>query len=142
MSPENMDMPSSSSTLSRKNLFSTKYGAHERHTVGRAGTPVDFTWEMITKSNKEDLLSNKDNNHRFIRMLSQSLEHLGRVTRDAKGDADVRIVETTIQSAICCENVLVGDDTGLLVLLCFHIKYDSCKVFFKPEIRSGMKKGP
>ena len=40
------------------------------------------------------------------------------------------------------KTTLVGDDTDLLVLLCFHVKEDSCEVFFKPEIRSGTKKSP
>ena len=77
-------------------------------------------------------------------MLGQSLEHVGCEIRHAKGDADVLIVETTVtvQSAMSCETTLVGDDTDLLVLLCFHVVEDSCEVFFKPEIRSGTKKSP
>ena len=94
------------------------------------------------KSKKEYHLSNKDNKQRFIRMLGQSLEHVGCETRHAKGDANVLIVETTVQSAITCETTLVGDNTYLLVLLCFHVKGDSCEVFFKPEVRSGTKKNP
>ena len=57
-------------------------------------------------------------------------------------DAYVLIVETTVQSAKSCETTLVGDDTDLLVLLCFHVKGDSCEVFFEPEFRSGTKKSP
>ena len=57
-------------------------------------------------------------------------------------DADVLIVETIVQSAMSCETTLVSDDTDLLVLLCFHVKEDSCEVFFKPEVRSGTKKSP
>ena len=76
-------------------------------------------------------------------MLSQSLEHVGCEIRHAKGDADVLIAETTVQAAMsCCETTLVVDDTDLLVLLCFHVKEDSCEVFFKPEIRSGTKRIP
>ncbi len=63
-------------------------------------------------------------------------------TRHAKGDAYVLIVETTVQSAMSCETTLVGDDTDLLVRLCFHVMEDSCEVFVKPEIRSGTKKSP
>ena len=59
-----------------------------------------------------------------------------------QGDADVLIVETTVPSAVSCETTLVGDDTDMLVLLCFHAKEDSCEVFFKSEIRSGTKKSP
>ena len=75
-------------------------------------------------------------------MLGQSLEHVGCETRHAKGDADVLIVETTVQYAMYCETTSVGDDTDLLVFLCFHVKEDSCEVFFKSEIRSGTKKSP
>ena len=120
--------------------LSTKYGAHERRTGGRTGPTVDFTRNMAMKSKKEDLLSNKDNKQRFIRMLCQILEHVGCETRHTKGDADVLIVETTVQSAMSCETTLVGDDTDLLVLLCFHVKEDYCEVFFKPEVRSGKRR--
>ena len=105
--------------------LSTKYDAHERRTGGRTGTTMDFTRDMVTKSKKEDLLSNKDNKQRVIRKLGQILEHVGCETRHAKGDADVLIIETTIQSAMSCETTLAGDDTDLLVLLCFHVKEDS-----------------
>ena len=56
--------------------LSTKYGAHERRTGGRAGQTVDFTRDVVMKSKKEDLLSNKDIKQRFIGMLGQSLEHV------------------------------------------------------------------
>ncbi len=102
---------------------------------------MDFTLDMVMKS-KKDLLSKKDKKQRFIGMVGQSLEHGGREIRHAKGDADLLIVETTVQSAMSCETTLVGDDMDLLVLLCFHVREDSCQVFFKPEIMSGTKKSP
>ena len=61
---------------------------------------VDFTRDMLMKSNNENLLFNKDNKQRFIRMLGQNLEHVVCGTCQAKGDADVLIVKTTVQSAI------------------------------------------
>ena len=70
-------------------------------------------------------------------MLSESLEHVGCETRHAKGDADVLIVETTVQSAMSCETTLVCDDTDLLVLLCFHVMEDSCE-----ESSSNQRSGP
>ena len=65
--------------------LSTKDGVHERRTGGRAGPTMDFTRDMVMKSKKEDLLSNKDNKQRVIMMLGQSLEHVGCETRRAKG---------------------------------------------------------
>ena len=122
--------------------LSTKYGAHECRTGGRTGPTVDFIRYVVMKSSNEDRLSIKDNKQRFIRMPGQTLEPVGCETRQAKGDADVLIVETTVKSAMSCETTLVGDDTDLLVLLSLHVKEDSCEVFFKPEVRSGTKKSP
>ena len=31
------------------------------------------------------------------------------------------------------KTVLVGDDTDLLVLLCYHASLDTCSLLFKPE---------
>ena len=45
--------------------LSTKDAARERRTGGRTGSTVDFTRDMVMKSKQEDLLSNKDNKHRF-----------------------------------------------------------------------------
>ena len=73
-------------------------------------------------------------------MLGQSLEHVGCEIRHSRGDADVLIVETTEQYAMSCETTLIGNDTDLLVLLRFHVKEDSCEIFFKPEISSETKK--
>ena len=91
------------------------------------------------KSKIEDLLSNKNNKQRFIRILGQGLEHIGCETLHANGDAAVVIVETTGHAAMSCETTLVGDDPYMLVLLCFHVKEDYCEVFVKPEI---WKEGP
>ena len=82
--------------------LSTKDGAHERRTGGRAGPTVDFIWDMGMNSKQED------NKERFIRMLGQSMEHVGCETRHSKGDADVLIVETTVQSAMSCETTLLA----------------------------------
>ena len=129
-SPEYMDMPLSCST------GTTEDGAHERRTCGRAGPTVDFTRDMVMESKKEDLLSNKDNKQRFIRMLGQSLEHVGCETLHAKGDADVLIVEPTVQSAMSCETTLVDDDTDLM---CFCV-FISMKILAKSS--SNQRSGP
>ena len=67
---------------------------------------MDFARDMAIKSKKEDIFPNKDNNQRFIRMLGQSLEHVGCETRHVNGGADVLIVETPVQSAMSCETTL------------------------------------
>ena len=92
-SQEDMDMPFDG----YQEELSTKDGARERRTGGRAGPTVYFTRDMVTKSKKD-----QDNKQRFARMLGQSLEHVGCETRHVKGDADILIVETSVQSAMSC----------------------------------------
>ena len=78
--------------------LSTKDGPHERRTGGRAGPTVDFTRDIVMKSKKEGIISNKDNKQRFIRMLGQRLEHVGCETRHDR-------ISTTVQSAMSCETI-------------------------------------
>ncbi len=54
----------------------------------------------------------------------------------APDDADVLIVKTTIECSETCKTVLIGEDTDLLVLLCFYASHDSFNILF----RSGSKK--
>ena len=138
-SQEDMDMPLLCSTGTRKNYPRNMVLMNVAQVEEQAQQWISLgIWSRSLQ--KEDILSNKDNKQRFIRMLCQILEHVGCETRHAKGDADVLIVETTVQSAMSCETTLVGDGTDLLVLLCFHVKEDSCEVFFKPEVRSGKRR--
>ena len=55
-------------------------------------------------------------------------------------DADVHIVQKTVESARVVDTVLVGDDTDLLVLLCFHASLDSHNIYFKTEPKKNAKK--
>ena len=52
----------------------------------------------------------------------------------AKGDADVLIIVNT--AVKCAENrevALIGEDTVLLVLLCYHANLENNRIFFKSE---------
>ena len=49
----------------------------------------------------------------------------------AKGDADTMIVKAAIE---------VGDDTDLLVLLCYHCEFSSQDAFFQPEPKTNTAK--
>ena len=66
-------------------------------------------------------------------MLSQALQNAGCVTRHSDGNADLLIVKTAIGSARTKTTVLAGDDTDLLVLLCYHAAEDGCDLYFRPE---------
>ena len=55
-----------------------------------------------------------------INLLSKKLEKAGCLIIHARGDADLLIVKTAVESARSTDTILVGDDTDLLVLLIYH----------------------
>ena len=52
---------------------------------------------------------------------------------NAKSDADLLIAQTAVESAKISDTVVVGDDTDLLVLLCFHSDMTAHEMYFIPE---------
>ena len=84
---------------------------------------------MVDKVKKEEFLANKVNKQKFILHLGERLQQLGCTVNHAEGDADLLIAQTAIQSARSLSTVLVGDDTDLLVLLCFYICGNGCTRF-------------
>ncbi len=89
---------------------------------------------------KDQFLANRENKQQFIFMLSRELEKNNCKTHHASGDADLLIVQKTVQSATSSNTVLVGDDTDLIVLLCYHAKLESHDLFFRPEPKKNTKK--
>ena len=87
-------------------------------------------------------MSTKTNKQKFIKLLSDCLDQAGCETHHALGDADVLIVQTAIQSAMQCQTILIGEDTDLIVLLCFHVTNSCYDIFFKSEKRRGTKRNP
>ena len=121
---------------------STKDNAHLRRNREQM-TEVHFTGSTVMNVKKEIFLSNKKNKQSFIILLSARLEQMGCQVSHARGDADMLIVKTAIQSASTSSTVLVGDDTDLLILLCFHAPLDtSHELYLKPEVKTGTHKLP
>ena len=111
---------------------STKDCSHERR-AGVYGPTVTFEKNMVAKLKTDEFLANKANKQRFINHLGDRLQRSGCTVIHATGDADLLIVQTTIQSARSVPTVLVGDDTDLLVLLCYHAEMDAHDLLVKPE---------
>jgi hypothetical protein len=72
-------------------------------------------------------------------MLSKQLVKANCHTHHAPGDADLLIVQTSVESATRSDTVLVGDDRDLLILLCCHACFDSHDIFFRPEPKKTTK---
>lgn len=119
---------------------SIKDMTHKRRTGGRTGPTVHFHGQTLLCSKKEDFLRNKENKQRFISMLGSKLETAGCTVLYAKGDADTMIVKAAVECSMQINTVVVGDDTDLLVLLCYHCGFSSHDVFFHPEPKTNTTK--
>jgi len=118
---------------------STKDCAHMRRNSSQ-GQMVTFKPDMEIKLKKDKFLSNPINKQLFINLLSSQLRDSGYNTLHASGDADLQIVTAAVTLSQSSPTILVGDDTDLLILLCYHAKDALHDIFFKPESKSGSKK--
>ena len=66
-------------------------------------------------------------------MLIEELNKNNCEVHHASEDADLIIVMKAVQSANSSNIVLVGDDTDLFVLLCYHASIEAHDLFFCPE---------
>ena len=73
-------------------------------------------------------------------MLGSKLEIAGCTILYAKGDADTMIVKAAVECSLQINTIEVGDDTDLLVLLCYHCEFSSQDVFFQPEPKANTAK--
>lgn len=104
--------------------MSTKATAQHRCASGKTAATVTFTESMSITMKKDNFFSNPKNKQSFLLMLREARQNVGCLTHHANGDADPLIVKTALQSARTNTTVLVGVDTDLLVLLCYHASED------------------
>ena len=118
---------------------STKDMTHLRR-AKKMGTTVEFTSDMPITMVKAEFLSNKINKEKFVNLLGKELEKSHCEVYHADGDADLLIVLKAIESAKTQETVLIGDDTDLLILLCYHTTFDLHPLHLKSEPKSNSNK--
>ena len=111
---------------------------HKRRSKGKHGMTVMFEKSMNLAVTKEVFLSNKGNKQRFIIMLGEELSKSGCTVVHDTGDADCLIVKKAMAAAAENKEVLVGDDTDLLVFLLDQL-YEGKHVYFAPEPKKNSK---
>ena len=77
-----------------------------------------------------------------MKNLGDALQSEGCEVKHAQDDADCMIVREVVRSAIKENTVLVGEDTDLLVLLCYHVEQQSHTVVFTSDAKKGTAKPP
>ena len=94
--------------------------AHLHRSGGVIGAEVKCNGHMPIKTKKEHFLANNVNKQNVIYLLGNELKEASCTVLHAESDADVLIVQTSVQCAIKCATTIIGEETDILVLLCFH----------------------
>ena len=113
--------------------------AHLKRSKGLNATEVLFDSQTPFKSNKDVFLTNARNKQRFINLLGQNLENSGCDVLHAKGDADLRIVQTAIALSSTKSVFVVGSDTDLLVLLTHCCNTSLYDIYFGDNSKAELK---
>lgn len=124
------------------NKPTTKETTYSRRSKGMIGPIVHFTPTMPLKLKKEIFLSNKTNKQTFINFLSEVMREKGIDTIHAEGDADLLIVNTAVHKHNFDNGMtaLIGSDTDLLVLLCFHATMGTMHLYMIPPTGTAERK--
>lgn len=91
--------------------------------------------KICKKRWKKGFLNNKANKQKFSMMLSSHLKTIGCTTHHAETHADLLIAKTTVLSSRQKDTILIGEDTDLLVLLCYYGEQTEHDLLFCPETR-------
>ena len=119
---------------------STKDATHLRRSKGHIGTNVKFRYDTPFRTKKDTFLSNTQNKQNFICLLGEYLTQKDVKVKHADADADLLIVTTAIESADVSETHLIGEDTDLLVLLCYYVSQDAHRLIFRSDSRQSSVK--
>ena len=115
----------------------TKDNIRERRNISVGRISVNITEATKFAGKKEDFLSNEDNQHLLIDMITVKRRQKNCTVIQAKGDANVDIVKAAVAMSYKESVTLIGEDTDLLILLLYHGKIDSKELFFQSDKRNS-----
>lgn len=107
---------------------------HRRRST-KTSRNVNLSPSMKFVGQKENFLANKNNKQAFISLVGDILKKSGCTVHIADGDADVDIVRAAVSSSENATTTVIGEDTDLLILLLYHAKDSSFKLYYRSDIR-------
>lgn len=118
------------------NGMSTKDVTHVRRGKGLSSTKIQFTGITPCKTKKELFLANQDNKQKFLSFLGDKMQEAGCTVIHSAGDADLLIVKTALNYAQLQNVEVIGEDTDLLVLLCYYFDRQAANnIFLRSDCR-------
>ncbi|GBO23189.1 hypothetical protein AVEN_143185-1 [Araneus ventricosus] len=86
---------------------------------------------MTVPTNQQQFLANTHNKSRLISRLSQKLKAADIFVKQANNDADVLIIETSLEKFNTNTTIVVGEDVDLLIILTARTPTDRIIYFLK-----------
>ena len=105
----------------------------------KKGVSITFSLSMNLSITNKAFLSDPKNKKQFIDFLGTKLTNQGCQVFYDQADADLLIVQKTIESATSMDTVLIGEDTDLLVLLIHHMPSHGKEIFFASDRKLSTK---
>lgn len=118
---------------------STKDHARKIRQKGIADASAVITEDNIFNTKKGQFLKNSENKANFVKLLAKIMSNEGIHVEECTADADTTIVKDAVLSAKNSTTVVIGEDTDLLLLLCYHTKKTSKDIYFKHGTTSSNK---
>ena len=115
--------------------MSIKSTEHARRSFKTASANVTVSDKMVVTTSREMFLRNIPNKAQFIKMLGAHLEARGLEVVYSSGDADILIVQTSLENAMFEEVTVSAEDTDVLILLMSHWIGTLHDIFFSTELR-------
>ena len=112
---------------------STKDTTHICQSQGKVGKAVVVFRNMILNMRKDDLLLNIANKQNFLKILVEKMSNSKIQCIHSYGDADTLITPTTVQSSRYKANIVIGEDTDLVILLLFHANIECENIYFTSQ---------
>ena len=75
-----------------------------------------------------------------MNLLGLHLKDKGCTVTHAPDDADVLIAMTAVNEANSATTIVIGEDTDVLVLLCYHAGGSAYNIYYTSDVKSGVKK--
>ena len=110
---------------------STKDHAQIIRQKGVVDTTAVVTDDMIFTTKKAQFLKNSENKANILKLLAKTMAEDDIDVDTSTGDADTLIVQQAIKTAVDTATVVIGEDTDLLLLLCYYTKETSKDIYFK-----------
>ena len=95
---------------------------------------------LRSSKKRRNFVKSREQTLSFINLLGSHLIDKGCTVTHAPDDTDVLIALTAVNEARSATTKVIGEDTDVLVLLCYHADDSAYNIYYTSDVKSGVKK--